>query len=93
MRDDSALIRAARARWLLVPSVSGVDDQANSARVDAEAVDEAGSKSHERAYLKIALPEGSLHLGKEDLVVGSHEACHLPLASPWVRASFGFVGA
>lgn len=29
MRDDSALLRAARARWLLTPCISGSDDRSS----------------------------------------------------------------
>ena len=84
MRDDVALLRAAKARWLLVPSVAGQDDKASSQHVDAAATSERCGEEHERAYLKIALPDGSLHLGSDDLLVGRDDACKLALDSPWV---------
>ena len=84
MRDDSALLRAAQAKWLLVPAVAGADDQLSSNKVDEAAASDRCSEQHELAYLRIALPVGSMDMGNEDLLVGRDPGCKLPLDSPWV---------
>lgn len=56
-------------------------------QVDAAAAAESGGQEHERAYLKIALPEGSLDIGSGDATVGRDDACSLTIDSSWVRSN------
>lgn len=85
MRDDAALLRAARAKWLVVPSISEADDRTISEKVDAASADESYDGSDDqRPYLRIALPEGALEIDESDLTIGSHGASRLSIDSPWV---------
>ena len=83
MRDDSALLRAAKARWLLVPAIAETDDQDTSRGVDEAAAANHDGERHERAYLRIALPDTAIHID-DDVLVGSDSACKVLIKSSWV---------
>lgn len=97
LKDDWALLRAADARWLLVPAetrslyhseaVNG--SAAHSDHQDDEPVGtthfDKGTHVH---GLRIALPEESIEIG-EELVIGRGVDAHLTLDSPSVRTGKG----
>ena len=85
MSDDLELLRASKARWLLVPAESEDQSLRASRRVDEAASQGSEVGGHERSYLRIALPHGSVELGSSEVVVGRHGDCSLVLESPEVR--------
>jgi hypothetical protein len=78
MRDDLALLRAARADYYLVPATATADVQRYSA-----AVDDAGSGGGAHIHgLRIALPEGAVQIAEQTLTVGRNIGCDITIDSP-----------
>ena len=75
MADDRALLHAARAHWVLVPAAAA------RKRTVLEAIDSCdvlSEKGCDAAYLRIALPEGSVQIGGvDDLHVGSSPSSNI----------------
>ena len=94
LKDDSALLRAADARWLLVPSETNSlyhSQAVNRARPppanqheEPEGTPHLGQGTHIHG-LRIALPEEAIEIDAADgLVIGRGVDCHVTLDSPAV---------
>jgi len=84
LRDDAALLRAANARWLLVPAATA---EATAAEQSA-ALDAAAAARNGRVHvhgLRIALPECASEIGPGGLVVGRGADAHVKAEHPEVR--------
>lgn len=77
LRDDDALLRAARAQWMLVPVSSMADTPSGDPR-ELHANGMGNGKTQETFIPdgnKIARPMGSIDLEEEECVIGSDSDC------------------
>ena len=98
LKDDGALLRAADARWLLVPSETNSlyhSQAVNRAQPppakepdEPEGTTHLGHGTHIHG-LRIALPEEAIEIDAADgLVIGRGVDCHVTLDSPAVSHFF-----
>ena len=85
LRDDTALLRAARARWLLVPAAAAGGVAAHASGMDA--TDAVPAQGHDHG-LRIALPECALHIASGGLTLGRHAECCVVVDHPEVSKVF-----
>ena len=77
LRDDNALLRASRARWMLVPAASIANTPSGDPR-ELEVAAMGNGKTQETFTpdgVKIARPMGSIDLEEEECVIGSDSDC------------------
>ena len=81
MADDRALLHASKAHWILVPLPAAL------AREDQGEVDscDIDAPSCSDAFLRIAMPEGSVQIGGDDLSVGSSQGSDIHVSCTQVR--------
>lgn len=86
MADDRELLRASKAKWVVVPAQTADQALAAARSVDkaASAAGHHGVGTHERAFLRIALPEEAVEVGDCPAVVGRHADCSIVVDSPMV---------
>ena len=103
MADDQALLHAARAHWVLVPAAAA-RKRGDLDEIDSCDVAGGGDAGCNDAFLRIALPEGSVQLSSGEVHVGSdpnsnvhvdcsqvvaRPTCHTHIWQPWhVEVSF-----
>jgi hypothetical protein len=81
LRDDMALLQAARARWTLVPAA----DAERSAQSASDSIDATQNGQRHEFGLRIALPETAVEIcTKKGVLVGRSAAARVRLDSPMV---------
>ncbi|BDA47131.1 Zeaxanthin epoxidase, chloroplastic [Coccomyxa sp. Obi] len=80
LSDDMALLRAARAKWTLVPSAS----VEAAAQAHSDSIDAAQNGQRHRFGLRIAYPEAATEISSEGVLIGSGADADLRLESPVV---------
>ena len=81
LRDDSALLAAARAHWTLVPAAAAQQ----SAHANSLAIDAAQNGSRHTFGLRIAYPERAQEICEAGLVIGRGLQADVPVDCPEVR--------
>ena len=83
LADDQELLHASKAHWILVPLPAAMKRE-DRGEVDTCDIDAPGCND---AYLRIAMPEGSMQIGGKDVAVGSSQSSEVHVACSQVAPS------
>lgn len=83
LKDDMALLQAARARWTIVPAAAAEA----SAQQQSDSIDAAQNGQRHVFGLRIAFPAAAVEICSEPVIVGSGANAAIRLESSKVSAS------